>query len=271
MPTGFAEGRYAFNIVRNGPTGRGMLAGSVDSLYPSIVQALPDDKVADFDVSAQWLLRKTLGPYTVSTWDGLSEALVYEPGEDPDGLPAHTTQLVGGDVFFDVNAGGLSGTMSWNKAAGVRPLLRWYGNPDKASGNFGTDGKDMVWTYGEGKAGGLYEYDKLSVMTAPHTTDPAAAQANARRLRSDPMTLTVMTYKVGCGYAARSVCTDPGGCALMVVRISDGVAWMLKGESPMSYKPEAVGVTCDEVFFEAPSGQVGRVRIESLGPGIPPD
>jgi hypothetical protein len=271
IPTGFTEGKYAFNITRMGPTGQGMLAGSVDSLHPSIVEALPDDKPADFNVSSQWLLRMNIGPITALSWDGQSEALVYDPAKDPDHLPGFESVLVAGDVFFDVNVGGLSGTMAWNQSVGLQPLLRWYGNPDKASGNFGTDGKDMVWTYGEGKLPGGYKYTKLSVMTAPYTLDPAKAALTSRRLRSDPTTFFPIKYAVGCGYAARMETTDTEGNYVLVVRLTDGVSWKLMPKDPMSYPVGAVGLTCDELFFEDPTQRVGRVRLDSLGPGIPPD
>jgi hypothetical protein len=248
-----------------------MLAGSVDAIHPSVVEALPDDKVADFDVSSQWLLRKEIGPQSVSSWDGLSTALVYNPGSDPEGLPAHMSVLVASDVFFNVNGGGLSGTMAWNKAVGLQPLLRWYGNPDKASGDFGTDGTDMVWTYGEGKLPTPGQYSKLSVMTAPYTLDPSEAALKSRRLRSDPLTIVSKPHKVGCGYAARGVFSDQVGNFLMVVRLSDGVSWELKAKDPMGYPMDAAGVTCEEVFFGDPAGRVGRVRLDSLGPGILPD
>jgi hypothetical protein len=268
---GVAEGKYAYNIVRDGPSGRGMLAGGIDSLHPSIVQKIPDGDPANFDVSSQWLLRKTIGPYTVSSWDGTSNEVVYDPGKDPDGLAAHNSQLVGGDVFFNVSVAGMSGTMAWSKTTGLRPLLRWYGDPNKATDDFGTDGKDMVWTYGEGILPGLGQYSKLSIMTAPYTLDPAVAQATSRRLRSDPMTFGVLPYRVGCGYAARLVGDDQDGASLLVVRLSDGVSWKLKGKDPMNYPTDAIGLTCDEVFFADPASRVGRVRIDSLGPGILPD
>jgi hypothetical protein len=165
----------------------------------------------------------------------------------------------------------MSGTMSWNKSAGLRPLLRWYGDWDKASGTFGTDGKNMVWTYGEGKLAGLYEFSKLSVMTAPYTTDPVDAQAKAKRLRTDPNTFYVRGYQVGCGHAARAATNPQGGNVLLIVRLSDGAAWMLAGTDPMTYTMEPVGLTCDEVFFADPLNRVVRVRLDSLGPGLPPD
>jgi hypothetical protein len=269
--TGLAEGKYAYNIARDGPTGQGMLAGSIDSLHPTIVQPLDGTDVPSFDVSSQWLLRKGVGPYSVSSWDGTSSEVVYDPGKDPDGLAAHASQLVGGDVFFNVNSGGLSGTMAWSKTTGLRPLLRWYGDVNKASGDFGTDGKDMVWTYGEGSLPEFLEYSKLSIMTAPYTLDPAQAQAKSHRLRSDPQSVTPSRYHVGCGYAARDVGSDTDGNSLLVVRLSDGVSWKLKGKDPMTYTAEATGLTCDEIFFADPASRVGRVRIDSLGPGILPD
>jgi hypothetical protein len=58
---------------------------------------------------------------------------------------------------------------------------------------------------------------------------------------------------------------------LLIVRLSDGAAWMLAGTDPMTYTMEPVGLTCDEVFFADPLNRVVRVRLDSLGPGLPPD
>jgi len=115
-------------------------------------------------------------------------------------------------------------------------------------------------------------YATLTVMTAPYTAD--SSTMTARRLRPDIETALVGTnsnWVVGCGLAAHSFDGD-----LLVVRLSDGASWTLT----MSLDPiwawiKAVGITCTEVFVSiargpAVTGNLTRVRLDSLGPPQPP-
>ena len=118
----------------------------------------------------------------------------------------------------------------------------------------------------------------MSVMTAPYTTDAAQAQATSRRLRSDLKGFDPYVWAVGCGYAARNVnLKSPVNSALFIVRLSDGVSWLFPGslDAPRIAWGPPIGATCDELFtsVEAADGvtEIARIRLDSLGPGTPPD
>jgi hypothetical protein len=263
--------RYAIRMKSDDVnTVQGLIAGSVGEPYPDYVTKLNNGTAlpSNWDVSDQWILRKS-SKYTVTGWDGLNPQLVYDPAQDPDGVPAHASHIIVGDIFFNVSGGAYSGTMSWTTADGLQPLLRWYGDPDRASGNFGTDGTDMVWTSGEGYLGN-HTWDNLTIMTAPYTTDPQVAQASTRRLRTDIRPFYPWPFRVGCGYASRQSGLDDGGSALIVVRLSDGWSWFIHGKDPMNYPMMPLGLTCDELFLTTPNS-IARVRLDSLGPGMAPD
>ncbi|MEO8800807.1 MAG: hypothetical protein ABI551_23150 [Polyangiaceae bacterium] len=105
-------------------------------------------------------------------------------------------------------------------------------------------------------------------MTSPFTTDPS--KLAPRRLRSAvPKGFETSQIKVGCGYAARA-----NGANLRIVHLSDGTSWVLPNNSPWSWV-NPLAVTCDEVFVTVGIGSgstnIARVRLASLGPGIPPD
>jgi hypothetical protein len=144
-------------------------------------------------------------------------------------------------------------------------------NPLDAMNGIASDGKDMVWTLGEGRKEGEYIWPVLSVITAPYTTDPAAVQS--RRLRSDPnINLNPDLWAVGCGYGGREIVGKNG---VQLVRLSDGVAWHLSSPkgSGIGWR-DVIGFTCEEAFvrIETLSGaNVVRIRLDSLGPGLPPD
>ena len=89
---------------------------------------------------------------------------------------------------------------------------------------------------------------------------------------------------VGCGYAARSTTLEPSPgeftTTTYVVRLSDGVAWALPDGPNTSFGwRRPLAITCDEIFAlvdSAPNGRmtsffnVARLRLDALGPGIPP-
>ncbi len=168
-----------------------------------------------------------------------------------------------------------SGIMAWTAKDGPYPFITFPGDTSKGASALGTDGVDMVWAYGEGKGPGEEPYPKCSVMTSPFTKDPKLLKP--KRLRSFPGSChEVAEWEVGCGHAAHD--TEDG---TMVVRLSDGVSWLIKGLPPKDGDPftffsfqEAVAITCNEVFVRTNVGSVaniGRVELAALGPGIPPD
>ncbi|HLK39044.1 MAG TPA: hypothetical protein VKU41_19920 [Polyangiaceae bacterium] len=111
-------------------------------------------------------------------------------------------------------------------------------------------------------------------MTSPYTTDPAAVVP--RRLRSEGSGFfgAASPFHVGCGYAA--LFTQLGTWGVLIVRLADGQSWFLTTPDGTSWSwVDAVALTCTEFFgvvaLEKSTRTVARVRLDSLGPGMPPD
>jgi hypothetical protein len=281
-PFSLNEGRFSMDPYDNTPDppleylNEGVIASVVDDRHPPVLMRWHGARVTA--VSADWLVEATLPEILAHDWGLSTTRLVYSSGTDPDHLPPHDPVLVGPDIFLTVAGGGVSYVMSFNPTDGTRPLLRWQGDYTRGASNFGTDGHDMVWTYGEGRPpGGWYhEYASYSTMTAPYSTDPAVVQATARKLRSEPNGQLVGTderWVVGCGYAAHHA---RRANLLMIARLSDGAMWAIPDPQVGAYMWGAtLGVTCDEVFvgvfFRPNGGTIARIRLDSLGPPLPPE
>jgi hypothetical protein len=281
------ENRYALApVTATGPVvdghvseQRGVLAGDIDAPMPqTLVRFPPDHDPAHWYVSADWLVEFTTAYHIAWSWDLKSHTTIYTAGDDPDGLAPHEAIVVGKDVFIDVGTLNHCGVMSWNPADGLRPFLRWFGSTTKGAANFGTDGMDLVWTQLEG-IGACDQGAKASVWTAPYGTDPATTQAAARRLRSDLAGRTMYPYAVADGFAARVVGPmDVPETTLFIVRLSDGYSWRIEGRlenDAHHWTQTFLSVANGEVFASIWGKEIGtnivRIRLDSLGPGTPPD
>lgn len=287
LDAGLQGGRYLFGAL--GESASAPIQGSEGALggkfgeAPSVVIKQPMDPKnhTSWRMTSEWILRWRAGLFA-RPWDSNTELTVFDIGKDPEGLIPTNVQGIGKAVFFEVDGGGFKGIMAWTEAAGLTPIQRFYGDNTQGAGNFATDGVDMVWFYGKGKdTSTLLIYPERSVMTAPFSTDPATVQKTMRRLRSDPGNFGVYPYAVGCGHAARTVYSgpvgDPTGVDLFVVRLKDGVSWIIKSTPSIQGAQflSPMGITCDEIFtkfqFVDDSVSIVRIRLGSLGPGTPPD
>jgi hypothetical protein len=157
----------------------------------------------------------------------------------------------------------------YTQATGVRDLLSAGMVTTKGYGDLGTDGDDLVWIEAAGRTTETGPFDSYTIMTAPFTTDPA--QVVSRRLRTEEgPDFDVVYFQVGCGYAARS-----NGAHIRVVRLSDGQSWVLSNglSDPFGWSAP-LALTCTELFATVQvSGvtRLARVRLDSLGSGIPAD
>lgn len=249
---------------------------------PRVVRKHTDYAARSVYASDAWLVEWKGGSMTVMDWDASSPERIYPTEATAPSLPAMKTHYVANEVFFTVNADGNVGVMSWDPDAGVRPLLRWYDDPSRGAGDFGTDGVDMVWVEGDGKPpGGWYhEFENKQIRAAPFTTDPVVAQGQGRRLRSLPKEQAVTdpneAFVVGCGLAAH---TSRVPCRMTVIRLSDGYAWFVPCAEPLQdwYWHQTLGITCEEVFVlaghqkEAFTPTIARVRLDSLGEPVAPE
>jgi hypothetical protein len=136
-----------------------------------------------------------------------------------------------------------------------------------------------VWLYGAGHTRGPNLFDTVSIMTAPYAVVPGALQV--RRLRSEgPTVFGTSQFVVGCGYAAHQAQSGTSN-GVRLVRLSDGVSWYLPGDNALPWRWEQpIAVTCTEIFAHVTSrtsdsalnvDNYARVRLDSLGPGTPPD
>jgi hypothetical protein len=263
---------------------RGAFSGRLTPLAPDLVLRVDTDTITSMDwyASDSLLVGLRLGRHDAWPWDLSQTYPVYSSGTDPDGLPPFEATVVGSDVFSLVTSGGRCGVNSWNVEHGSRPLLRWYGDSTRGAGNFGTDGTDMVWTYSEGTNACKNDPPNPEVWTAPYTTDPAVVAATAHRLRKDVRGMSPEWYAVGFGYAMRTdYFGDPMTGGLFVVRLSDGVGWKIPGTADYAQSwSDVLGFTETELFVQVmmPNSHIGgsaltimRIRLDSLGPGIPPD
>ncbi len=201
--------------------------------------------------------------------------VVFPSSTAPQFVPGPTT-LVSGAAFTNGYSGNRRTILIHTHQDGARPLLA-FEDPLLGAGNFGSDGKDIVWTFGE-ELGRLESgiYAKQTVMTAPFTTNPA--ELKPWRLRSDPGRVMSNGYAVGCGYAARHEAPD----SAFVVRLSDGQSWHVPGTRNFRW-PSIVGIDCAHVYAyydympttptSNPDDTLGiaRIRIADLGPGEAPD
>jgi hypothetical protein len=169
-----------------------------------------------------------------------------------------------------------SGIMAWTPERGAFPFITYPGDWTRGAEDLGTDGVHMVWTYGEGKTSMYDPYPIRSVMVSPYTTDPVELQP--ARLRSYPTPERgIVPWVVGCGHAAHHLEAD----RVLVVRLSDGWSWIVSsgeqsdaGPLEQWYFYTAYAVTCEEVFLRGAVGtqmNIARVRLDALGPGMPPD
>ncbi len=202
-------------------------------------------------------------------WDMSTETFITSPALDPEGLKAGYLVFRNGAAFWGTSTLYRTGINVWDPIGGARPFIRWVGDKTRGAGNFGTDGTDMVWCQGEGKAPNETQFPTRAIMTAPFTTDPAKLQP--RRLRSLPThRIAGAPAKVGCGHA---VLEGPAG-DLIVTRLSDGWSWIVP-KTPERKIHTGLGLTCTELFAvgQMPDKPltVARVRLDSLGPGFAPD
>jgi hypothetical protein len=276
---GMAQGNVALNIMDdpNGgdPYPEAAIGGSIDLLHPGVLYSWNPSHGHGF--AASDVVWASYDSYDVGVARWGQPWKVVSKSMDVGGLQQVNLKVWHDFVTWQASDGVYMGTMAWTPAKGAYPFITFPGDWSRAANGLGTDGVDLVWFYGEGKAQPLdYQYPKTSVMTSPFTKDPVALKP--RRLRSfTDSQPPVSQWTVGCGYAAvEGAANHP-----LVVRLSDGWSWVLEPEPLGDGGPKqqwrfstVYGINCDEVFVQGGVGvemQIARVRLDALGPGMPPD
>ncbi len=272
--------RYAIRIYEdNSSYGGGLLASDVDDLTPRI--AIHLNKQHSHSVRAgPFFILDVTKDYALErySWDDGSPLPVLWSSSDDQGLQQTAFTFAGDAMFWGADDTNYSKVHVHTPAGGVRDFLSAGLVIDRGFGAIGTDGKDLVWIEAKGrKSGGPTPFDSYDIMTAPYTTDPS--KVVARRLRSERGEgYTLFNHVVGCGHAAR---WTPAG--IRILRLSDGWSWLLPLVTPDT-PPEERGwawadplaLTCTELFLPVAinggsSRPLVRLRLDSLGPGVPPD
>lgn len=284
-PASIQDGKYGLQIYDNFQTtdharGGGALGGDIDAVVPDTALQFTDGadaSVHEIHVGASGLLDAPVpfafNAYAWGDHDAAAFTALWSPANEP-GFAFAFPKFQSSSLFFEAYAGYYTKIKLLTSAGTAVDFIAYGGGSDfsHAAGDFGTDGHDMVWSEGTGGTdGGLFA--NVDLFTAPFTTNPA--DVAKRRLRSEVANgFGVSAFLVGCGFAARA--TYQG---IRIVRLADGLSWQMPSDpDPHSWAwTEPVAVTCSELFASVsipnPTPHLGlaRVRLDSLGPGIPPD
>ena len=273
-PNSFNDGHFSFHAFGDGQdldSNRDAgIVGKVGDPKPLLFYEDDTELTYSLYPAPEFVVQNSGAQYRID-WRTREAILIHAGSTDPDGLAASfVADMVGGVVLLNVGNLTQQGVVIYDDVGGTRPLVRWIGDATQGAANAGTDGVDLVWSEGHGKAPNESDYPERSIMTAPFTKE--ADQLVPRRLRSEPSAAFggfQSVYRVGCGYAAHSV----SGKNVIIVRLADGVSWLLENGEDYYFSTPA-GITCEEIFIEgAAAGKTNilRIRLDSLGPGIAPD
>lgn len=252
--------RFTIALTEQGTLG-GMLIGDVHSFTPRVATRFTDVVAHDMYPASFAILSLSNGhSFRSYRWsDGAFDAELVAP----DGYQNDDPRSFEGGFTWTSDNGVDTKVRLYTPTGGARDLIR-SGQLAVGDGSLGTDTVDMVWLRAYGRSSVGPKFSNVEIFAAPFTTDPSAVAS--RRLRSEEGTsVSVREFTVGCGYAARST-----GADIRIIRIATGESWKLPTLAGWS---EPLVITCDEIFMRAyfGFGTVARVRLDSLGPPIPPD
>lgn len=280
-PVDLRDGRVVYQVFDSEAKGRlseyggGALVANIDDLSPRVLLHYHDEGTRGYHVGLPGVLETTTSPGNVMIlhdWsDGSIQQQIWSSGQD-QGLEEVPLFFYGQSFFWEATTLPLSKLKVWDADAGVRDFISYGGDTSQGASDLATDGRDLVWHYGSNRTDPNGLFPTLADTTAKFTTDPSALQP--RRLRSEIGNAFGDRIEVGCGFAA-----DGTGNGIRVVRLSDGFSWLLPSNGSTWRWTEPLAVTCTELFaMVAADGDAGwqnigiaRVRLDSLGPGTPPD
>lgn len=283
------DGRVAYRVFDSESSplssfGGGAYVAQIDDLRPRVLAHYHNEKSNDraYYVSSLGVFELGTAGFQLAQFDWTTGApiRVITSAADDNGFGIAHVWPRGNAVFWDAYSGlAINKLRVWTADAGAKDFISYGADSSQGASNLGTDGTDLVWQYSSGRTdGGSVPFPKSDVMAAPFTADPT--QLNARRLRSDGPQFGTNPFTVGCGYAAHFSTAIPNEVGVLVVRLSDGRSWPLTSPSTALWLwTSPIAITCTEIFAlvrtkTSPSTgrfTVVRVRLDSLGPGLPPD
>jgi hypothetical protein len=221
----------------------------------------------DYFGTKNWVITWGDGIYA-SPWNSKERELIYSPEKHFSGLPAFLEFGHEDSFFFNLSAAGKSGWVAWVAGKGIQDLFIHATTYQRGFTSLGTDGVDLVVTYGE-DAQKEYYYQKRTLLRADYTTDPNTLKASLKAVANVPEHAAATGWAVGCGYAAIGAAEEKNGVSLLVVRLSDGMIWQKFPFTPKAYggiRPTAI--TCQEIFlYGGHKSHIQRIALDSLGEG----
>jgi len=253
------------------------LAGDDTLLRPHV---FPLVRESDLNVGTIWAgsdfyMERTRNQRLIRKWDGTDMGVAaLDTGEYSKPV------WVGPTLLFALEDNPFYEVVRWTEQDGTQVLIGFGNDLSKGAAHPGSDGKDLVWVQGEGRQPGERYFPDKWIMTSKFTTNPSEIQPR-RLVRWTNRTIgtALSPPPVGCGYAVfdyaagEETMTESG---IQVVRLSDGVSWTLLDVSiaPPDGWYYPLAVSCHEFFVAYKQGSmmnIRRVRLDLLGPGIPPE
>ena len=181
-------------------------------------------------------------------------------------------------LFWAADGSGINKQKVSTDLSAAMDLVGFGNDTTSGAADLGTDGNQLVWMEGYGRAQPSGVYPSTAAMVSPYTTDSAQIQKRVLRTDLSPYPFGTSPFVVGCGYAARTterVVNGQNAAGTMLLRLADGALWFLPSGSTIDWAwQQPLAVNCDELFVKvrekpAPGAlqrtNVARVRIDSLG------
>lgn len=263
--------------------GGGAIGGRLDELRPKALLHYHDSFTRGFIAGGPGLLEVSGGAMNLHSWaDGSLIKQVWSSSQD-NGLAQNFQFFHGDTLFWASDSYAINKQKVYTETAGAKDLLSFGNDTSKGIADLGTDGQHLVWIEGSDRPTASGVFPTVTAFVAPYTTDPAQLQKRALRADLSGYPFGTSPFVVGCGYAARTTEMKRGGGferGTLVIRLSDGYAWHLPDGAGVDWGwRTALAITCDEIFVKVaekptpssvPRTNVARVRLDSLGPPLPP-
>jgi hypothetical protein len=278
---------YAFQVLDSEAKGAlseyggGVIGGRLDVIRPKVLEHLHDAVPHAYVAGGPGLLTVSGGMKLLSWNDGAVLKTFSSPPEDV-GL-SRSYQFFHADALFWAASGGVNKQKVHTDAGGTTDIVSFGNDFSNGAADLGTDGQNLVWMEGYNRTTTSGIYPSIAAVVSPYTTNPTQIQKRVLRTDLSAYPFGTSPFVVGCGYAARTnerVVDGQNRAGLLLLRLSDGGLWFLPSGSNVEWGwSRPLAITCDEIFVKVtekptptakPRSNVARVRLDSLGPPLPP-
>lgn len=249
----------------------GAIGGSLSELRPRLLMRKPPNgSLVLNEVAAGSLgfINNSAGLLEIYSWDTPPNLVRTQQGNG-----RYSFVTVRNDYFFYAADRASSTERIWTPEGGDQHFIGDGADFSRGTADLNTDGVDWVWGEGESRTTGAFP--TVRVVTAPFTRDPSKLQRRVLRNDMGSAGFASGRFAVGHGYAGHGSGDSTAFVGSMIVRLSDGAAWLLPGRNgaPVIFQ-DVLAFTADEAFTlvrDEHGTNVYRVRLDSLGAfALPP-